>query len=50
MTAIADSGPRPGPGQLIRWHYLAYSALALAVMTAAISRSPACAGPPLVGS
>ena len=35
MTAIADSGP--GPGQLIRWHYLAYSALALAVMTAAIT-------------
>jgi len=32
MTAIADAGP----GQLIRWHYLGYSALALAVMTAAI--------------
>jgi hypothetical protein len=33
MTALADSGP----GQVIRWHYLAYSALALAVMTAAIT-------------
>src|SRR6202049_1553840 len=33
MTALADSGP----GQLIRWHYLAYSALALAVVTAAIA-------------
>jgi hypothetical protein len=33
MTAIADSGP----GQLIRWHYLGYCALALAVMTAAIT-------------
>ena len=33
MTAIADSGP----GQLIRWYYLGYSALALAVMTAAIA-------------
>jgi hypothetical protein len=33
MTAIADSGP----GQLIRWHYLGYSVLALAVMTAAIA-------------
>jgi hypothetical protein len=33
MTAIADSGP----GQLIRWHYLGYCALALAVMTAAIA-------------
>jgi hypothetical protein len=32
MTAIADSGP----GQLIRWHYLGYCALALVVMTAAI--------------
>ena len=33
MTAIADSGP----GQLIRWHYLGYCALALAVMTGAIA-------------
>src|SRR5258708_34746126 len=33
MMAIADSGPGP----LIRWHYLGYSALALAVMTAAIA-------------
>src|SRR6202049_2518286 len=33
MTALADSGP----GQLLRWHYLAYSALALAVMTAAVA-------------
>jgi hypothetical protein len=33
MTAIADSGP----GQLIRWHYLGYCALALAVMMAAIA-------------
>jgi hypothetical protein len=32
MTAIADNQP----GQLIRWHYLGYSALALAVMVAAI--------------
>src|SRR5580692_5324224 len=32
MTAFADSGP----GQFIRWHYLGYCALALAVMTAAI--------------
>src|ERR1700680_3412769 len=33
MTALADRVP----GQLIRWHYLGYSALALAVMTAAIA-------------
>src|ERR1700688_4870616 len=32
MTAIADSGP----GQIVRWHYFGYSALALAVMTGAI--------------
>ena len=32
MTAIADTAP----DKLIRWHYLGYSALALAVMTAAI--------------
>ena len=32
MTAIADTGS----GQFIRWHYLGYCALALAVMTAAI--------------
>jgi hypothetical protein len=33
MTTIADSGP----GRLIRWHYLGYCALALAVMTVAIA-------------
>ena len=33
MTAIADSGPGP----IVRWHYLGYSALALVVMTAAIA-------------
>src|SRR6266849_3518568 len=33
MTAVADSGP----GQLVRWHYLGYSVLALAVMVAAIA-------------
>jgi hypothetical protein len=32
MTAIADTGSGP----LIRWHDLGYSALTLAVMTAAI--------------
>jgi hypothetical protein len=32
MTAIADTGP----GQLIRWHYLGYAAVALGVMTVAI--------------
>ena len=30
MTAIADTAPGP----IVRWHYLGYSALALAVMTA----------------
>jgi hypothetical protein len=30
MSAITASGP----GQLIRWHYFGYSALALVVMTA----------------
>jgi hypothetical protein len=33
MTAIADSEAGP----LVRWHYLGYSVLALAVMTAAIA-------------
>src|SRR6266404_4631497 len=33
MTAIADTAPGP----IVRWHYLGYSALALAVMTAAIT-------------
>src|SRR6195256_3088872 len=33
MTAVADSDS----GQLVRWHYLGYSVLALAVMTAAIA-------------
>ena len=32
MTAIADTAPGP----LIRWHYLGYAVLALAVMTVAI--------------
>jgi hypothetical protein len=35
VRLLADK--RYGPGQVIRWHYLAYSALALAVMTAAIT-------------
>lgn len=33
MTAIADTTPGP----IVRWHYLGYSALALAVMMAAIA-------------
>src|SRR5215467_15218058 len=33
MTAIAHTEPGP----IVRWHYLGYSALALAVMTAAIA-------------
>src|SRR5215468_5691081 len=33
MTAIADTAPSP----IVRWHYLGYSALALAVMTVAIT-------------
>ncbi len=33
MTAIADTAPGP----LIRWHYLGYAVLALAVMTVAIA-------------
>src|SRR5215470_11930802 len=33
MTAIADSAPGP----IVRWHYLGYSVLALAVMTVAIT-------------
>jgi hypothetical protein len=33
MTAIVDTGP----GQLIRWHYLAYAVVALGAMTAAIA-------------
>src|SRR5216684_2339489 len=33
MTAIADTAPGP----IVRWHYVGYSALALAVMTVAIT-------------
>ncbi len=33
MTAIADTAPAP----IVRWHYLGYSVLALAVMTVAIT-------------
>jgi len=33
MTAIADTAPTP----IVRWHYLGYSALALMVMTVAIT-------------
>ena len=33
MTAIADTAPGP----IVRWHYLGYSALALVVMTVAIT-------------
>ncbi len=37
MTVIADTTPdTAAPGPIVRWHYLAYSALAFAVMTAAI--------------
>jgi hypothetical protein len=37
MTAIADTTPDTARAPIVRWHYLGYSALALAVMTAAIT-------------
>ncbi len=37
MIAIADITPDTAPGPIVRWHYLGYSALALAVMAAAIA-------------
>jgi hypothetical protein len=37
MTAIVDTTPDTAPASIVRWHYLGYSALALAVMTVAIT-------------
>ena len=37
MTAIADTTPDTAPAPIVRWQYLGYSAVALAVMTAAIT-------------